>query len=302
MTYGDLEYGLTAAVLASSMVGMGTQLVPRDFLAVLRAPLGVFLVLALQLLAIPPLARLLGAWFADRPGVAAGLLLVAAVPGGAYTNLFTYLARANVPLSVTATTVSTSLCVVTTPLIVQWYGADLLPGTLVMPVRRVFLEIGCWLLGPLAMGMALRQFAPRLRRVVGKHCIRASLTLMAVVVLLSLVSGRVGVRAQGMLLPVVLFLFAWGVLWMCYLAGLATRRRGSDMYAIAIEVMVRNTGLALLLKASLFPDGQHLPEAAGVLYVIVAYSAVALVLAGLEVFAARGRRGPIYSRPDPVGG
>jgi len=47
-------------------------------------------------------------------GVAFGLLLIAAMPGGLFSNLLTHLGSGNVALSITATVVSTLLCLKTT--------------------------------------------------------------------------------------------------------------------------------------------------------------------------------------------
>lgn len=64
------------------MLGMGVLLAPRNLVAVVRTPRALLLGLALQLAAVPALAAVLGAPLPDSAGVAAGLILVAAVPGG----------------------------------------------------------------------------------------------------------------------------------------------------------------------------------------------------------------------------
>ena len=100
LTYADFEFFLSAALLVSAMFGMGTTLTIRDFLDVARSPQGVLLVLAMQVLITPLLAIALAKIFMLPDGIAIGLLLVAAMPGGLFSNILTFLGRGNVALSV----------------------------------------------------------------------------------------------------------------------------------------------------------------------------------------------------------
>jgi hypothetical protein len=94
------EYPLAAAQLAFAMIGMGATLTVEDLLKVLRVPRGFAVGLAVQLLLIPALALGVSTAFALSAGLAAGLVLVAAVPGGSMSNVFTYFARGNIALSI----------------------------------------------------------------------------------------------------------------------------------------------------------------------------------------------------------
>ena len=107
VSFADLEYYLAASLLVFSLIAMGCTLAVRDFVVVAKSPLAIVLVMVVQLLVMPLLAISLAKVLRTTPGVAIGMLLITALPGGAYTNLFTYLGKGNVALSVAVTTVCT---------------------------------------------------------------------------------------------------------------------------------------------------------------------------------------------------
>ena len=80
--YPEYEYLLASGQLAFAMLGMGALLAPRDFVDVFRRPKALGLGLAIQLVTVPLVALVLGRVLPVPPGIAAGLALVAAVPGG----------------------------------------------------------------------------------------------------------------------------------------------------------------------------------------------------------------------------
>ena len=91
------------------MLGMGALLVPRDFVAVVREPRGLLVGLTVQLVAAPLIAFAIGVWLSVPAGIAAGLVLVGAVPGGTMSNVVTHLGRGNIALSIGLTAVTLSL-------------------------------------------------------------------------------------------------------------------------------------------------------------------------------------------------
>lgn len=110
--------------LTTVMLGMGITLTVEDFRRLFKMPGTVMLGFLAQYTIMPLLGwGIAYAMNLDR-GFAIGLILVAACPGGTASNMITYLARANVALSVVITLVSTLLAFIMTPL---W--CELLIGT-----------------------------------------------------------------------------------------------------------------------------------------------------------------------------
>lgn len=287
--YAQFEYLLSAALLVLAMFGMGTTLRPVDFAGVARAPQGVLLVIVLQILVTPLLAIGLARAFSLPPEVAIGMLLVAALPGGLFSNVMTFVGRGNVALSVSATAICTLGCLVTTTFVLKTFGSTQLPDDFSMPAGRILSEISLCLLVPLTLGMVFTRMWPHWARRTTKFCIRGSLVLLGLIIVGSSVSGRMDVTQFGWKSPLAIVLSQIIAIWICYLFGAVLRLPVRDSFAVAIEVVVRNAHLGVLLKASLFPAGDEKAGlmGGGVLFVVLFYGGISLLMGGFEVVSRR---------------
>lgn len=102
--------------IALVMLGMGFTLTLDDFRRLFKIPGAFALGFACQYSIMPLIGWALGRMLNLEAGFAAGLILVAACPGGVASNLIAYLARANVALSVILTMASTLTAFVMTPI------------------------------------------------------------------------------------------------------------------------------------------------------------------------------------------
>ena len=286
---GDLylqhEYLFSSSQLILAMLGMGATLRVADFLELLRVPRALLLGLALQLVAVPLLAFLLGRAFQLSPGLAVGLVLVAAVPGGTMSNILTHFAKGHVPLSISLTAVTTVGALFTTPLLLGWLAAAHLPGELEMPVARIAREIALCLLGPLSLGMLITRRLPTIAPSFSRTCIRASLAVIVLIVVGAASADRVDPVAQGAAILAIIALFGGLSLALGYGAARAAGLGTPESVAICIETSYRNTSLALLVKASVFPAIGDRPDplADDVFYLILMYGAVALPIATIPL-------------------
>ena len=98
-------------LLGVVMFGMGVTLTPANFTEVLRRPRMIGLGVLLQYLVMPLAAWLIGTALGLSTELVAGMVLVGACPGGTASNVVCYLARGDVALSITLTTVSTVLAI-----------------------------------------------------------------------------------------------------------------------------------------------------------------------------------------------
>ena len=285
------EWWFAATQLALAMLGMGATLSVADFVGVFRQPRAFVVGAVVQVVAVPLLALALTAVLTPPPGIAFGLLLVAAMPGGAMSNVVTYFARGNVALSIALTAVITLTCIATTPLVLRLLAGELVRDDFAMPVAAIALDIAVCLLVPLAAGMAVGAVlgTSARRSAFARWCIRLSLTVVVAIAVGSAGAGRLDLGAHHLaplaaivLLPILAQVAGTVPGW---LLGLSR----ADLAAIAIETSIRNTNLALLLKASLFPvtPGVADPLADGVLLSALLYGGAAAPLAIPLVFAHR---------------
>ncbi len=118
--------------------GMGTTLSAKDFRNVLTMPWPVFVGIALQFLIMPLVGFAIAMTFGFPPEVAAGVILIGSVSSGVASNVMTYLAGGNVPLSVTITSSTTLLSPVLTPFWMKTLAGRLVPVDFVAMMLSIF--------------------------------------------------------------------------------------------------------------------------------------------------------------------
>lgn len=115
---------ITGIILALSlmiiMFGMGLSLTLAHFKRVVTYPKAVFVGLFSQIIILPLIAYLIAIGLHLSPTIAIGIMLLAACPGGATSNLLTHLAKGDLALSVSLTAIASILSIVTIPIIVQF--------------------------------------------------------------------------------------------------------------------------------------------------------------------------------------
>jgi BASS family bile acid:Na+ symporter len=239
-------------LLGVVMFAMGVTLSVESFAAVARRPAQVAIGLALQFLFMPLVGWVLARGFGLPPALAAGVVLVGACPGGVASNVITYLARGDVALSVTLTSLSTLAAVVLTPSLTWLYAGQTIP----VPVLEMVLSVLQIVIGPVVAGLLVNRWLGR--RLEPLIRVLPALSVGAIVLIIAIV-----VAANRPQLPQLAPL-AVAVVMLHNLLGLAAgywgaRWLGQDervCRTIAIEVGLQNSGLAVALAT------QHLSAAA----------------------------------------
>jgi BASS family bile acid:Na+ symporter len=245
--------------LAASMLGMGSSLSLDDFRSVARMPGCVALGFGLQYTVMPLCGWLIATLLGLDADLKAGLVLVASCPGGMASNMISYLARADVALSVMLTLCSTMLAFIFTPL---W--TTLLVGRLV-PVDAWGLCLSALQLtvAPVAVGVLLRWLLPRTADRIG--ACGPTIAMLALV----LVRGGMGAASAGAIAAHFgrLMLAAFGLHVLGFALGYAIPRvlgfPEAAVRTVSIEVGMQNGGLAASLARQHFA-AMPLTAAAGV--------------------------------------
>lgn len=273
------EYALAASQLVLAMLGMGATLRAGDFLAVARGPKAFLTGTLCQMLAVPLLALLLIGVLPVHPGVAVGLAILAAIPGGTISNIFTFVARGNVALSIAITAVTTLLCVLTVPIVLQVLIRDFVPPDFEMPAARMAAEIVLFLLLPLAAGMLLLRLLPNVAAPVARWAVRASLVFVGLIVAGAALAGRLDWEALGAANIAIVVAFALALVALSALLTRACRLAAEDRTAISIEVVVRNINLGVMVKSSLLPAATAGSLADLALFTLLLYGGLMMLIA-----------------------
>lgn len=233
------------------MLGMGITLQMEDFTRVLKFPSWVFAGVLLQYTVMPLSGWAIAKLLELPDNYAVGLILVACCPGGTASNVVSYLARANVALSVTLTTLSTILAVAMTP----WLTAQLAGERMPIDGWGLFVSTLQVVLLPVALGILMNRFIPKVTQQITRISPSIAVLVIALIVASVLGAGREQVLAAGpeLLLGVVLLHscgFGFG-----YLLSKLWNRSETVARTVAIEVGMQNSGLGAHLARTHFPAG-----------------------------------------------
>lgn len=232
--------GLIVPLLQIIMFGMGTAMSVKDFYGVIKMPKGVAVGVICQFTIMPLVGYVITQIFQFPAEIAAGVILVGASPSGLASNVMSYLAKANVALSVTLTAVATLLAPLLTPLLMEWLAGEFIPID-VLGMMGSILKI---VIIPIAIGLVFNHFfhgkTPWLDKAMPLVSMGAIMLIIAVIT----AAGRDNLITIGVVLVIAAILHnLLGYLlgyWSCRLL----KMKEQDCRTIALEVGMQNGGLA----------------------------------------------------------
>ena len=149
ISWGGFKLGvLIVPLLQIIMFGMGSQMSLDDFKGVIKMPKGVIIGVSISYMIMPGTAFAISHIFNFPNEVAAGIILIGCVPTGLASNVMAYIARANLPLSVTIGAFSTLLSPFVTPLLMKWLAGQYIE----ISVWKMMLDIMNMIILPIVAG------------------------------------------------------------------------------------------------------------------------------------------------------
>ncbi|MED5390033.1 MAG: bile acid:sodium symporter family protein [Pseudomonadota bacterium] len=277
-------------ILAFMMFGVSLSLSGEDFRRVLKRPDAPIVGLLAQFVLLPAATCLTTWFFAVEPEMALGMILVASCPGGSFSNIMTWLARANVAVSVSMTAISSLAAMVMTPFNFALYGW-LNPHTRPMLTEiqldsmNILILVALVLGLPLLLGMMTGKWFPRFAA--GAERPMRVITLLVLLLFVGVAFSNnmevfLATADRIVILVVLQNLLALG---MGAFAGGLTGLPRQDRRAITMEVGIQNSGLGLAILFTFFP------QASGMI-LIAAFWGVWHLISGLLLAGwwSRGQR------------
>ncbi|WKA51751.1 bile acid:sodium symporter family protein [Planococcus liqunii] len=244
-------------LLGVVMFGMGLTLQASDFKLVFTNPIPVLIGLVAQFSIMPTIAFII-AYLLQLPAeLAAGLVLLGSVPGGTSSNVMVYLAKGNVPLSITMTSVSTLMAPIMTPFLLLIFAGQWLP---VDPIS-MFMSIIQVIIIPILLGLMVSKFLPAITK--KSESILPLISIVAITIIVSAIvaNNKENIATAGILVFVAVLLHnAFGLI-LGYFAAKALKLSRQDQRAISIEVGMQNSGLGVALASAYFTPLAALPSA-----------------------------------------
>jgi BASS family bile acid:Na+ symporter len=175
---------ILGASLAIIMLGMGLSLVADDFKRIFLQPKSIIIGLVNQLILLPIIAFILVSLFPLQPEIAVGVMILAACPGGATSNLISHLAKADAALSVTLTAFSSFMTILTIPFIVNFSLEQFLneSNMIQLDIMDTFQKILIIIIIPVSLGMIIRKYRESFALKMGKPVRIASALILVLVI------------------------------------------------------------------------------------------------------------------------
>ena len=240
------------------MFGVALDLKLEDFKYLAKEPKSIIGGLISQWILLPLVTIALVYIIHPDYSLMLGMALIAACPGGNVSNYATHLCKGNAALSIILTTITTVLCVFSTPFIFaslqkvlpidQVHDADFniqFSDMVITIVQLIFI--------PLLIGFLMNHFWPHF---VSK--IRGIVKILSMVIFIGFVLAAVAGNIDNLVnyIDIVFFIVLihnglalfFGYFWSKSILGLST----NDARTISIETGIQNSGLALILIFNFF--------------------------------------------------
>ncbi|WP_372948572.1 bile acid:sodium symporter family protein [Mariniphaga sp.] len=156
LAVGDFELKLLIVpLLQIIMFGMGSQMSLKDFAGVVKMPKGVIAGIICQFTIMPIVGISVATMFNFPPEIAAGIILVGSSPSGLASNVMSFLARANLALSVTLTAFATILSPLLTPFLMKTLAGQMVD----VNFWKMMLDIFNMVILPIIAGLIFNIFS-----------------------------------------------------------------------------------------------------------------------------------------------
>jgi bile acid:Na+ symporter, BASS family len=227
--------------------GVGCTMSIDDFKNLRKMPWTIVIGAACQYSIMPLVGFTIAGLFNFPPEIAAGVILIGCSPSGMASNVMTLIARGNLALSVSITTVATLLSPLLTPLLMKLLG-----GTYIeLSFWKMFFDIIKILIVPIGLGLAFhyifRKRAAQLKQIMPAF----SMAGIALIIVVITAAGRDSLLSVGFLLILAMFLHMTIGFGLGYAVSRILRLSEADSRTIALEVGMQNGGLASGIAASM---------------------------------------------------
>ncbi|WPP52422.1 bile acid:sodium symporter family protein [Catalinimonas niigatensis] len=238
---------LITPLLQLIMFGMGTAMSVRDFAGVVKMPKGVLVGMLCQFTIMPfvgyGLAHILGV----APEIAAGIILIGSAPSGLASNVMSYLAKANLALSVTLTAVATLMAPLVTPALMAWLAGEFIQ----ISMTSMMWDMMKIVVIPVFAGLVFNHFAHGKFKWLDDAMPAISMFGIAYIITIITAAGRDALLQVGLILIVAGIFHNITGYFLGYWGAKLFKMPERDCRTVALEVGMQNGGLASALANEL---------------------------------------------------
>jgi bile acid:Na+ symporter, BASS family len=238
---GDYKLSnLIVPLLQIIMFGMGTSMSIKDFYGVVKMPKGVLIGVLCQFSIMPFIGYSLAKASGFPPEIAAGLILIGCSPSGMASNVMSFLAKANLALSITITAITTMLAPFITPVLMGWLAGEFVE----VDVLKMVMDIVKIVIIPIGAGLIFNRFLGGKAKWLDDAMPLVSMLGIAFIIVIITAAGRDSLLNIGPLLILLVVFHNLTGYTLGYWAAKLFRMDERDCRTIALEVGMQNAGLA----------------------------------------------------------
>lgn len=250
---------ILAASLFIIMLGMGLSLVIDDFKRIVSYPKAVAVGLFNQLILLPVIAFLIVSVFPTKPEIAIGIMILAACPGGATSNLIAHLAKGDTALSVSLTALSSFITLLTIPFIVNFslsYFA--IPGqNIQLDVLKTIIQILVIVVIPIIIGMFIRKINEGFALKMEKPVKIASAAVLALVIIGLVAKEKSNIASYFQQAGVIALTLNVATMLVGYFSAKLFKINKEMATSISIESGIQNGTLAITIAVILLNKPEY---------------------------------------------
>jgi len=232
--------GLIVPLIQIIMFGMGTSMSMNDFAAVVKTPKGVIIGVVSQFAIMPTLGFTLASLSNFPPEIAAGIILIGCSPSGLASNVMSYLAKANLALSITITSITTLIAPFVTPLLMKLFAGALVE----IDVLKMMWDINKMIIIPIGAGLIFNKLLKGKSKWLDDAMPIVSMIGIACIITIITASGRDNLLKIGPLLIIIVLIHNTFGYLLGYWSARLFKMPERDCRTVAIEVGMQNGGLA----------------------------------------------------------
>jgi len=242
--------------LAFIMFGVALGIETKNFKEVIANPKAVATGVVSQFVLLPALTFLIILVFRPIQGLALGMILVAACPGGNVSNFFSSLSKGNVALSISLTAITSILATIMTPINFEFWSNLYLGDNLTMEVEmdatKMVKMVFLLLVLPLLAGIAFSTKLPILTKKISLPIKVISFLILIGFIVVAFLKNLDLFAEYYQYIILLVFVHNAVALASGYFLSKLMGNEVRDNRTISIETGIQNSGLGLVIIFTLF--------------------------------------------------
>ncbi|NIJ44237.1 BASS family bile acid:Na+ symporter [Wenyingzhuangia heitensis] len=239
--------------LSIIMLGMGMSLTLKDFTLIFKQPKAVLIGLFNQIILLPLLAFILALAFNLSDTLAVGLIILAACPGGATSNIITQVCNGNLALSVTLTAVTSFTGILSIHLLTSFalaYFNTQTESNIQLPITHTIFQITTITIIPISLGMIILKYKPTFASKMIKPMKIASTIIFALILIGLIASNFEKVSSALKAVGLVTLVLNLSIIGFGFLIPKLFNLEDKDSISVGVDGGIQNATLGIVVATT----------------------------------------------------